>query len=154
MRADRRGLEGMPLQLLIISIIAAVVIGVVLGWLYLIPEQEVVRDILITADGSPLPNLRLTDSDGDGISSADDIAFNVSVKDQNRDPIPGATVVLSGSGVQASDGGTAVAVTDADGIAAFSDLHVEVPKGQTSAISISVEKPDFTGSTTKLPVVG
>ena len=118
MRKDRRGgIEGLPLQLMIIILVATLGTAIIVGWMGNIETPHSIGDI----DVSP-NEIRATDGAVD--------TFTVTVTDQDGEHLGGAAVVLEGLNVKASDGGTAYAITDADGKAVFTGLTID-PSGNS-----------------------
>ncbi len=150
LRSDDRGaLEGLPLYLIILVVIAAIAIVIIIAWLNTISTPKAFGTI------SSDPNqLTLTDGDGDGFSSTESGTLTIIVRDSENDKVKGATVTLSGCDARFSGGGTAWAETNENGEAVFIGLHLEVEEGSTDSLSISVQKSGYPNKGIEVPVVG
>ena len=92
MRFDRirrkdGSIEGMPLQLLIMIIVAVVVMGVIMGWIYFLSDSDPVIDSIIVEPGE-------IDITGTGPHSV-----SVTVLDTDGTPVKGVVLAISGCGV-------------------------------------------------------
>lgn len=123
-------IEGLPLQMMIVILVATMCTAIIVGWMGSIDSPDVIGELVyedtIVADGSSLGDVEIT------------------VMDTEGNLVEGATVILSGLNVQ-MDGGTAYAVTDANGVASFSGLTINA-SGSSSygLISIDVSKSGYT----------
>lgn len=149
MRFDKMGrsggLEGLPLQLMIVILVATMGTAIILGWMGNIETPHSIGEI--TVEGSQ----------GSTVVSTGNVLgdFTVTVRDQNGEHLEGATVVLKGLNVTDADGGTAYAVTGADGKAVFSGLRID-PSGSMSTgfLTIIASKPGYGESSgTKIAVI-
>ncbi len=109
-RSTLGGIEGLPLQLMIIIIVATMGLAIIVGWMGNIETPLAIGDVMIEDDTVGLH---------DGI--LDDIT--ITVLDQDGNVLEGATVILDGLNVR-QDGGTAYSITGTDGIVTFTDLTV------------------------------
>ncbi len=107
---DKRGVEALPMRLIIIVVVAAVVLAAVLAMMkYVKPPGtlQVSYEFLegSVSGGSVSGSGSVIMVDVDGMQELDDIAFKIKVKvsDTNGKPISGATVILSGAGTAAAD---------------------------------------------------
>jgi hypothetical protein len=72
LRSSSGAIEGMPLQLLIMVIVAVIVVGIILGWIYVLSDTDPVIDrIVVEPDeihlsGSSTPSITITVLDTDG----------------------------------------------------------------------------------------
>lgn len=135
------GLEGLPLQLMIVILVATMGTAIIMGWMGSIDTPHSI--------GSVQYDDTMENDDG---SLAD---FSVTVTDQDGNLLEGATVILSGLNVRNSDGGTAYAITDKDGIASFEGLTIN-PAGTSGVgfIDLLVTKSGYTDSSTyKITVI-
>ncbi|UCE37434.1 MAG: carboxypeptidase regulatory-like domain-containing protein [Thermoplasmata archaeon] len=147
---DEKGaLEGLPLYLIILVVIAAIAIVIIIAWLNSISTPKSFGTI------SPDPNqITLTDDNGDGFSSTESGTLKIIVRDSDNNKVKGATVTLSGCDVSFSSGGTAWAETNENGEAAFSGLHLEVEEGTMDSLSVTVKKSGYPDKGIEVPVVG
>ena len=71
-RGHAGAIEGMPLQLLIMAIVAVIVLGIILGWIYILSDTDPMIDrIVVDPDevhlsGTTTPSLTITVLDTDG----------------------------------------------------------------------------------------
>lgn len=106
---DKRGIEGLPMRLIIIVVVAAVVLAAILAMMkYVTPTGTLqvsyefvsgsVSGGTVTGSGSVIM------VDVNGMQALDDINFKIKVKvvDANGNPVSGATVILSGAGTAAA----------------------------------------------------
>ena len=139
LRKNRKGgIEGLPLQLMIIIMVATLGTAIIVGWMGNIEEPHSINkvevdtgEIDLTYNAVKSGNIYTTDED-----------VIISVYDQSGNPIEGATVVLSGLGVKDSDGRTAHADTDSDGMAVFKGLKIRM-SGNTGYIDVDVSKSGY-----------
>src|SRR4030065_761112 len=94
------GIEGLPLQLLIMVVIAGLGLTVILGWMNSISAPPSIGEVYVTPS-----EILVYDSDGDGLYSAEIAALVVTVTDQEGDRLEGGPVMLDGGKVQTSRGG-------------------------------------------------
>jgi len=129
---DRRGIEGLPMRLIIIVVVAAVVLAAILAMMpKTTPSSLKVKFETIT----PISNNVKQSSGGvvlvksNGYEEIDGIEFNATIKitDDKGKPISGATVILSGAG------GTGVAQTNGNGIAYVKVQSAKLEENQESA---------------------
>lgn len=127
------GIEGLPLQLMIIILVATMGTAIIVGWMGSIETPQSIGAVdfgdNVTAEDGTIPS------------------FTVTVYDQDGNRLSGATVLLDGLNVK-KDGKTAYAITDKDGIATFSDLTID-PAGSSRVgyLYVNVEKPGYTAGT-------
>lgn len=135
------GIEGLPLQLMIVILVATMGTAIIMGWMGSIETPHSIgsvqyEDTIISNDGS-LPDMTVT------------------VADQDGNLLEGATVVLSGLNVRDSDGKTAFATTDTDGKAVFTGLKI-IPAGTSGVgfIDLLVTKSGYADSSSyKITVI-
>ena len=125
-------IEGLPLQLMIMIIIATMGTAILVGWMGNIdtPKNigmvEVVSGDIILEGGSTY----------DGV-------VEVYVADQNGNPLNGATVVLSGLGVTDKNGKTAYLNTDSSGYAKFDGLRITLRGADIGFITVNVSMSEY-----------
>ncbi|MCK5548352.1 MAG: hypothetical protein KAI64_05015 [Thermoplasmata archaeon] len=103
------GLEGLPLQLIIMMVIAGIAIGIVISWLTVFSEKPL-KELEVTGI-TPVPtkgNRILTN----GVS----YMIEITALNSDRKPMKDVTVFLEGPGI------SKIATTDSDGRAAFTDV--------------------------------
>lgn len=139
MRMDNRnrnmgGIEGLPLQLMIIMMVAAMGTGILVGWMGTIETPHSIGDIVVEPNDSIV-----VDDDGRTLPG-----FTVVVTDQDGNYLDDATVVLEGLNVT-DDGKTPYSVTGPDGRATFDGLTIN-PYGSSPVgfIDVIVTKTGYT----------
>ncbi len=135
---EKGALEGLPLYMIILVVIAGIGTAVIGSW-------------MMSAQSTELGSIEVEDYNGSEVSQLDLSEFNtkslfVTTYDQQGDTLEGVTVFIEGSG--AGDIDDPVKQTDGDGEASFqlhsSDLHV--PSGEPfGTITITAE---YTGDMT------
>lgn len=144
---DSGAIEGLPLQLMIMVVVAGVALAIILGWVLSIPTPNVIRDVRWSvryADGSSRQTVDVPSGEG---SVQVDIA--VSAYDQRGNAIVGVSVTLNGAGVSQK---TRVDGADdpADGTAVFPAMQVLLPsESGPASISVVVQKSGYPPSTTQ-----
>jgi hypothetical protein len=138
------GLEGMPLQLLIIVVIAVMALGIIMSWMSSVNEPpKAVKIVSISVDGNG--------EDIDLVNGAPS-TIEVIVYDQNLKKIDGALVTLDGCGFDSTSSKTGSSNSET-GTALFDGSKVELPPGiKTGEISVTVKKPDYATKTTTILV--
>jgi hypothetical protein len=136
-------IEGLPLQLMIIIIIATMGTAILVGWMGNIDTPKSIGEVDVVSGDIIL----------DGNSTTNGFV-EVYVADQNGDPLSGATVVLSGLGVADKNGKTAYAVTDQYGYADFEDLKVTLRGSSIGFITVNVSMSEYgENNTAKVAVI-
>ena len=116
------GIEGLPLQLMIIILVATMGTAIIVGWMGSIETPQSIGSVEfgdnVTAEDGTIPS------------------FTVTVYDQDGNRLSGATVLLDGLNVK---------MNDKDGVAIFSDLTID-PAGSSRVgyLYVNVEKPGYT----------
>ena len=132
------GIEGLPLQLLIMVVVAGLGLTIIMGWMNSIAAPHSIGDIAVTPG-----EIVVHDPDGDGIFTATGVIITVTVTDQSGDRLEGATVMLQGANVMTSKGEVVRGVTNSRGQVAFSDLKVEQFGSKLTTITVTVAKGDY-----------
>ncbi|MDR2846475.1 MAG: hypothetical protein LBV63_04245 [Candidatus Methanoplasma sp.] len=142
-RNKKGSIEGLPLQLMIIIIIATMGTAILVGWMGNIDTPRSIGTVDVVSGDIVL----------DGTSTTNGIV-NIYVADQNGDPLSGATVVLSGLGVADKNGKTAYAVTDHEGYAHFEGLKITLRGSSIGFITINVSLSEYgENNTAKVAVI-
>ena len=146
LKTDRKGsVEGIPLQFMIMMIVAVAAVGILGGWMANISTPQSISDVEVSS------GVASCESDG----SLSDIV--ILVRDQDGNPLDGATVILEGLGIQmfvdTNGNGTidvdetektkAVIQTGEDGKADFTGLSITPPKGGFGSITVNVMKSGY-----------
>ena len=148
LRKNRKGgIEGLPLQLMIIIMVATLGTAIIVGWMGNIEEPHSISrvevdsgEIDLTGINSAYSNNTTIRGTGNIYCPSEDVI--ISVYDQNGNPLSGATVVLSGLGVTDSNGNTAHGTTDDNGTVTFSDLKLRMT-GHVGYITVEVSKSGY-----------
>ncbi len=148
-RDTRAGIEGLPLQLLIMVVVAGLGLTIIMGWMSSISAPNSIGNIYVTPG-----EIVVYDTDGDGVYTREGLMLTVAVTDQKGDRIEGATVVLEGGTVRTEDGGVVRGVTDSNGRVVFTGLVVEHFGRVISTVTVTVAKGDYgVDSSFEIPVI-
>jgi hypothetical protein len=143
------GIEGLPLQLLIIVLVAGVGSAIIMGWMGGLEAPETIGSV-----HSSMNEIVLDDDDADGVYSSEDVNLCITVLDQDGDPITGASVSLEGAGIQDSDSKRPHSVTDADGKAYFDGLTLSRTSTSIGFVTVTVAKSGMASTRSiSVPVV-
>lgn len=143
------GVEGLPLQLLIMVVVAGLGLTIVMGWMSSISAPKAIGDVFVTPG-----EILVHDDDGDGLYTRYGLTITVIVTDQVGDRLAGATVVLEGANVRTSEGDPVRGVTGDNGQVVFLDVCVEQFGSRLTTITVTVAKGDYgIDSTYEIPVV-
>jgi len=143
------GIEGLPLQLLIMVVIAGLGLTIIMGWMNSIEAPHTIGEVVVTPG-----EIIVRDTDGDGIFTASGVSLSVTVTDQSGDRLEGATVMLQGANVMTSEGEVVRGVTNSRGQVAFNDLKVEQFGSGLTTITVTVAKGDYGIDTSyEIPVI-
>jgi hypothetical protein len=141
LRSDRRGgLEGMPLQLLILVIVAGVALAVILGWVLSLPPPAVIKNVSLSHTSLPIPSAPI-----DTLAKKTVSSFSVSAYDSEGKPVNNVLVTLEGAvtggHVTRTDGDD----NKVDGVVTFTTIEFRLPPGAaTGSVRVSVQKPGYT----------
>jgi len=143
------GIEGLPLQLMIMVLIAGIGSAVILSWMGNLHAPST-----IAAVHSSSNEIVLEDDDADGIFTAEGLRLCITALDQNGDPIEGATVVLEGGSIFTTEGKRPHSMTDAQGKAYFEGLSASHVGQALGFVTVTVAKGGMTAShSITIPVV-
>jgi hypothetical protein len=138
LRGNRRGgIEGLPLQLMIVLIVATMGTGIIVGWMGSIETPHSIGDVSVESG-----DIILEQRSG-SLRYTNEGSVEIYVSDQDGNPLAGATVVLTGLGVENSDGTTAHANTDEGGFANFENLNVKIRGATVGYISVNVSMSGY-----------
>ena len=140
LRTDRfGGIEGMPLQLLIMVIVAGVALAIILGWVVSLPAPAVIKTVSLGHSSVAIANAPI-----DSVATRS-YTFTVTALDAKNEPIPNILVTLEGS---ITAGRIAKADGDdntVDGTASFGSIQFRLPAGVASgSVRVTVQKSGFT----------
>jgi len=138
LRKDRSGgIEGLPLQLMIIILIATLGTAIILGWMGSLGEPARIGSVNVDSDDIVLElssgTERYTDSG----------YVRIFVSDQNGNGLEGATVVLNGCNITTSDGRTVYGITDSNGYVEFDGLHASLRGSKIGFVNVDVSKSGY-----------
>ncbi len=132
------GMEGVPLQLIIVVVVGMAALGILIGWLALAGDTDPTLKRISTE-----PETVAVSGDGRAISEIDVTLF---VYDSEGDEVDGAVITLSGSVdekvVEKLDSGDSVTITAA-----------LAPGADTGTIEVKAEKGGGMGSCTTTIIV-
>lgn len=157
-RTDKKGgIEGLPMELMIIIVVAALGTAILVGWMSNIEEPQTIGDVDSSASQFVLSK------------DTGNFSTTITVRDNNGDPIEGATVVLTGCGVKnasssnyysysysnTSNSGTSVnGTTNSNGEVTFNNLSVTKTSAGVGYVNVHVSAGDYgENNTLKIPVV-
>lgn len=148
-RDGRAGVEGLPLQLLIMVVIAGLGLTILMGWMSSISGPRSIGEVYVTPG-----EIAVFDADGDGLYVREGMAMTVIVTDQSGDRLGGATVLLEGGNIRTIDGEPVRGVTDERGCVVFTDLVIEHFGPTLATITVTVAKGDYgMDSSFEIPVI-
>lgn len=150
MRRDcRGGIEGLPLQLLIMVVVAGLGLTIIMGWMNSISAPRSIGEIFVSPS-----EIVVYDDDGDGLYTNEKVTIAITVTDQSGDRLEGATVLLDGANVRSMDGSPARGVTDSSGQVVLLNLKIEHFGSKLSTITVTVAKGDYgVDSSYQIPVI-
>lgn len=143
------GIEGLPLQLMIMVVIAGVGTAILMGWMGSLSAPNGIDAVY-----SNPTEIVLNDKDHDGVFTKTGITITVSVLDNNGDAVSGATVVLDGANIMTADGRQVHGMTDSGGKVTFSGLSASQTGKSIGFITATVTKSGLgTDTSLTIPVV-
>ncbi len=142
---DRNGgIEGLPLQLMIVILIATMGTAILVGWMGNIDTPTSIGEVDVASG-----DIVLTD-----YSSSNGYYVELYVYDNEGNPLQGATVVLSGLGVK-SDGQTAYGVTNANGYLKLTHLDIRMGNNNVGFITVNVSMANYgENNSARITVIG
>lgn len=143
------GIEGLPLQLLIMVVVAGLGLTVIVGWMNSIAAPHSIGQVFVSPS-----QILVYDEDGDGIYEQTDLTVTVIVTDQSGDRLEGATVILEGANIRSADGSPVRGLTDEQGQVVFFGLTVEQFGRKLTTVTVTVTKGDYgVDSSYEIPVI-
>ncbi|MGD0817752.1 MAG: hypothetical protein ABR986_05060 [Methanomassiliicoccales archaeon] len=143
------GIEGLPLQLMIMVLIAGIGSAVLLGWMGNLNAPQSIGSVT----SSPT-ELVAHDGNGDGVYDARNLDLTISVSDGKGDPVTGATVVLDGCNIARMDGTRPYGTTDSNGHLTLSNLQVTQTGRAVGFVTVTVTKSGYgTDTSLSIPVI-
>ena len=142
------GIEGLPLQLMIIVLVATLGTAIIIGWMGSLETPQQIGSVNV--DSGDIILDRTSGSE----HYTDSGYVKIYVTDQNGDGLAGATVVLSGCGVSTQNGSTVHGVTDANGYVEFNNIHASLRGGKINFINVDVSMSGYgSNSTARIAVI-
>ncbi len=139
MRKNKKGgIEGLPLQLMIIIVVASLGLALMVGWMNGIEAPKTIEDVDIDVSGGSRYNTTKT--------------VTVTVYDQDGYALSGADVVITGLGATGSNYSNSVpyGTTGENGTVT---INVSLPNLETYGyLNVEVSKSGYTGMTTTVLV--
>ena len=143
------GIEGLPLQLLIMVVVAGLGLTIIMGWMNSIAAPHSIGEIYVSPS-----EILVYDEDKDGLYTKSGIVMTITVTDQSGDRLEGATVMLDGANIKTKEGGPVRGVTDSHGQAVLTGLSVESFGTRLTTITVTVAKGDYgIDSSFEIPVI-
>ncbi len=120
---ERGGLEGMPLQLIIMVVIAGIAISIVVAWLTIFTAPDLAKIELHSAAPSTDP-IRITENT---------TAITIKAWDTKGNPLEGVSIKMSGAGV------VIAGLTGSDGTFTASGLNIDIGTSDFGNIRVEAE---------------
>jgi len=147
MRDRTGGIEGMPLQLMIVVIVAGLVLAVVLGWTFSIQGPAVIKRVNVDPETVNLPAV------AEDRTASRTLSIHVTAFDGKDQPLQGIVVTLGGAVARtyvAQDSGDGAL----NGTASLRDVQVTLPPGIfVGELTLTIQKAGFPSKTWSIPVV-
>jgi hypothetical protein len=132
-RKDENGsIEGLPLQLMIMGIIASLGTAVIVGWISSIQAPVYVGSVEISPQ-----EILVHDSDENGIFDANLNEMTIRIVDTSGNPIAGAQVLLEGSALS-NNHHRLFGITGEDGVLVFKEVSLAVIGDHVCSLRMSV----------------
>jgi hypothetical protein len=143
------GIEGLPLQLLIMVVVAGLGLTIIMGWMNSIAAPHSIGEIYVSPS-----EILVYDEDKDGLYTKSGIVMTITVTDQSGDRLEGATVMLDGANIKTKEGGPVRGVTDSHGQVVLTGLSLESFGTRLTTITVTVAKGDYgIDSSFEIPVI-
>ncbi|MFA5452258.1 MAG: carboxypeptidase-like regulatory domain-containing protein [Candidatus Methanomethylophilaceae archaeon] len=136
-RNKKGSIEGLPLQLMILIIIATLGTAVIIGWMGNIETPSSIGDVTVDTN-----EIRLSGTASNGYYTTYS-PVKICVTDQNGNPLEGATIVLMGLGVTDANNNTAYKTTDNTGCVSFNGLKIKLGSSNIGFITANVSKAGY-----------
>jgi hypothetical protein len=141
-KSKKGSIEGLPLQLMIMIIIATMGTAILIGWMGDIDSPKSIKTVEVVSG-----DIYLNGGTYNG-------TVEIYVADQEGNPLSGATVMLSGLGVTDKDGRTAFTKTDSRGYAKFEGLNITLRGSNLGFITVNVSMSEYgENSNTRVAVI-
>ena len=142
------GIEGLPLQLMIVILVATLGTAIIIGWMGSLETPSQIGSVNVDSG-----DITLNLTSGSEKYTTTGYA-KIYVTDQNGNGLSGATVVLTGCGIVTKAGGTVYGTTDAKGYVEFKDLRVSLRGQKIGFVTVEVSKSGYgTDSSARIAVI-
>jgi len=132
-QTDEKGsIEGLPLQLMIIGLIASLGTAVIVGWISSIETPRYIGMVEIEPQ-----DIIVFDPDGDGIYERELNSITLKILDTAGKAVENAKILLEGEGIN-NEHSRFFGTTGSDGIVTLWDVSIEVTGGQITTICVLV----------------
>jgi len=146
-RDESGGIEGMPLQLMIMVIVAGLVLAVILGWTLSIQGPAVIKSVSTDPVSVDLGNIP------EDLAASKALTIRVTAYDAKNAPIKDAVVTIGGAVANTlvrqdrEDGAV-------DGTATFTGVTVSLPPGVfVGELTLTIQKAGFPSKSWSIPVL-
>lgn len=137
-RDQNASIEGLPLQLMIMGIIASLGTAVIVGWISSIQTPTCVGYVEFNPE-----EIRVTDEDGDGIFETTVDKLTLRVVDTGGNPVKNANILLEGTSI-CNEHHRLYGKTNDDGLLLFEDVAFQVVGDRTTTVTVSVSGQGIT----------
>ncbi|MEK6851302.1 MAG: hypothetical protein AABY30_02055 [Candidatus Thermoplasmatota archaeon] len=147
MRDRKGGIEGMPLQLMILVIVAGLTLAIVLGWTLSIQSPSVIKSVSTNPTSVYVGNIP------EDQAATSVLTISVTAYDAKNAPIKDLVVTLGGAVgqphvAQDRDDGAV------DGTATFTGVSVSLPPGvSVGEVTLTIQKSGYPSKAWTIPVV-
>ncbi|MEM3038499.1 MAG: hypothetical protein QW505_06155 [Thermoplasmata archaeon] len=131
-------IEGLPLQLMIMGIIASLGTAVIVGWISSIQTPTCIGSVEFEPE-----EIIVNDKDHDGVFETTLKALSLRVLDTAGNPVKGANVILEGASI-CNDHHRLYGKTNDDGVLIFKDVAFRVIGDRTTTVTVSVSGQGIT----------
>lgn len=131
-------IEGLPLQLMIMGIIASLGTAVIVGWISSIQTPTCIGNVEFEPD-----EIFVTDENKDGIFEATVKELSLRVVDTAGNPVGNANVLLEGTSI-CNEHHRLFGKTNDDGLLVFKDVSFRVVGDRTTTVTVSVSGQGIT----------
>jgi hypothetical protein len=136
---DHGSIEGLPLQLMIMGIIASLGTAVIVGWV-----SSIEAPVYIGQVETDPQEIAVFDEDGDGVYTASIEGLRVRVLDTGGNPIEDAGVLCEGASIDNAHH-RLYGSTDANGELVFHDLSFKITGDRIATIRVSISGQGVAG---------
>jgi hypothetical protein len=135
---QRASIEGLPLQLMIMGIIASLGTAVIVGWISSIQTPICIGNVEFEPE-----EILVSDKDHDGVFEATLSELSLRVTDTAGNPVKNANVILEGSSI-CNEHHRLYGKTNEDGMLIFKDVSFKVVGDRTTTVTVSVSGQGIT----------